>query len=268
MAAPKKNEVAKKDETTTAMANYDYGESEGQGFDNQTQEDLIIPFLNLLQKGSPLVEERDDAKAGMIYNTVTEELFESVELVPVLTRHECVEWVPREKGGGFVDKHPMESNVVRDARSRAEAFNELTTPQGNELQETFTVFCITCAGGEPTGFAVIPFASTKIKVYKKYISRLRMFTPKRPDGTKFNPPLFAHLARLGAFKDKNQHGDFWNFTLEAAINNKLPDSMLAPDDPRFKAGKDLYDLIKSGAADADYGKMRQEDHIDNEETPF
>ncbi|RKZ72467.1 MAG: hypothetical protein DRQ48_00215 [Gammaproteobacteria bacterium] len=274
MAAPKKKAAKKKTTAvaktgTTAMANFDYGDAEGAGYEGQSADDLLIPFLNLLQKGSPLVEERDDAKSGMIYNTVTEEVYDEINFVPAITRHECVEWVPREKGGGFAGKHPMDSQVVREAQSRAESFNELFTADGNELSETFTVFGILCRGDEPVGMAVIPFGSTKIKVYKKYMSRLRMFTPKRADGTKFNPPLFAHLAVLGSCDQENPNGKFKNFTLEAAVNNKLPDSMMSQDDPRFIAAKEVYELVKSGVADANYDKMKdQANEGDGEELPF
>ena len=266
-----KNAVAKRDDKTTAVANFDYGDAAGKGYENQTNDDILIPFLNLLQKGSPLVEDRKEAKAGLIYNTVTEELYETVEFVPATTRHECVEWVPRDAGGGFVNKYPMTDQVVRDAQARAEEFNKLTMPNGNELQETFSVFGILCVDGEPVGMAVIPFASTKIKVYKKYISRLRMFTPKAADGTKINPPLYAHLAVLGSCDQEHQAGKSKNFTLEAAVDNKLPLSMMGPDDPRYQAAENVYNLVQSGAAEANYDRMNDADGDakgEDEELPF
>jgi hypothetical protein len=36
-----------------AADNYDYGQDAGAGFENQTSEDVSVPFIVLLQPGSP-----------------------------------------------------------------------------------------------------------------------------------------------------------------------------------------------------------------------
>ena len=52
-----------------------------QGFDNMDQNDLALPFLRILGQLSPQVNKRDakyvnGAESGMIYNTVTGELYD------------------------------------------------------------------------------------------------------------------------------------------------------------------------------------------------
>lgn len=265
---PSPNIPAKAEPQTAALVNYaDY---EGAGFENQTQDDLLIPFINLLQTNSPLVEEREDAKPGMFFNTVTEEVSTELLVVPAFTRHEFVAWVPREKGGGFAGTYAPNCEEVILAKEQAPEFNALTLPNGNELQETFTVYCVlTTEAGDVAGMAVVPFASTKIKAYRKFMSRLRMFQPKRQDGTRFTPPLFAYVARMRSVKDENQHGKFYNVSLEAAVDNDLASSLLNADDPRFVAGADLYHMVKSGEATANYEKMAPAGGAgDSEEAPF
>ena len=54
---------------------------DAKGFDNMTQEDLALPFVRILGQLSPQVTAGDAkyieaAKPGMIYNTVTSELYD------------------------------------------------------------------------------------------------------------------------------------------------------------------------------------------------
>ena len=65
------NEVMKKDSGSLAL----FGD-DAKGFDNMTQDDLALPFVRILGQLSPQVTAGDakymeDAKPGMIFNTVT-----------------------------------------------------------------------------------------------------------------------------------------------------------------------------------------------------
>ena len=60
-------------------------------------EDYAIPYLNMLSKGSPQVDEEDDkfikgAKRGQIFNTVTETCSDVLTVLPVYFRRRYVEW--------------------------------------------------------------------------------------------------------------------------------------------------------------------------------
>ena len=61
----------------------------GKGLGKLTQEDLALPFLKILGQLSPEVNKRDGkyvegAEAGMIYNSVTGELYNGVEGINVI----------------------------------------------------------------------------------------------------------------------------------------------------------------------------------------
>ena len=71
------NEIKAKQDSSLAL----FGDDVSKGFDNMTQEDLALPFVRILGQLSPQVTDGDakyidGAKPGMIYNTVTSELFE------------------------------------------------------------------------------------------------------------------------------------------------------------------------------------------------
>lgn len=273
-----KQEVAAA-KTTAVGAVIDYSEFSGQGFEGQTRADLSIPFIGVLQALSPAVEKLNGAKAGMLINTVTEELFDTkdgITFVPAVTQHVFVEWVPRNKGGGFVGIHAINGEVVKKAQATAAAEAEktgkdtgflLTTEAGNDLIETFYVYGVQTDGDAAVGMAVIAFTSTKIKVYKKFNTKVRTHLVALADGRRVNPPLFANLVRISSFKDKNNKGEFFNFQLSPAEGGDLKASLLKTDDPRFLAAVDCKKLVESGAARAAFDTQSGDD-AKGEDIPF
>ena len=117
-----------------------------------TREDMAIPFIQILQQLSPQCVEGDPAyidgaKAGMFYNTVTDELFDGkgdgIRLVSIAYKASYIEWVPRSAGGGFVNEYDVaEGSSIRIARNDAgldiiQSGSPLGTP-GNQLSYTHT----------------------------------------------------------------------------------------------------------------------------------
>ena len=79
------NEVMKKDTGSIAL----FGDDAAKGFENMTQEDMALPFVRILGQLSPQVTEGDGkyiegAKPGMIYNTVTSELFDGKKGIKII----------------------------------------------------------------------------------------------------------------------------------------------------------------------------------------
>jgi hypothetical protein len=228
----------------------DYSGYEESGFENQTKDDIAIPFIAVLQALSPQVEENEAAKPGMLFNTVTEELMESVEFVPVVTVHQFVEWIQRDAGGGFVGIHELNSQVVADAKAAAEEFGKYVVGE-NQLVETFYVYAMLIENDEPKGMAVLGFNSTKIKVYKNWNTKLSMFTVMCKDGIKARAPLFAHKCKLTTVKQKNNHGTFYNFVI-SPLKGNLIDSLIPGDSPLLQAAMECRKMIAEGKAKADY----------------
>jgi len=78
----------------------------GRGFEEADAHSFAIPFLSMLQKLSPQADADSDeylkgAKPGMFINTVTNELFAEVELIPCVYQRRFNRWAPRDAGGGF-----------------------------------------------------------------------------------------------------------------------------------------------------------------------
>lgn len=251
--AKKKNEVAPVDQTNNLPVTADaYNDFLGEGFENQTQDDIAIPFINLLQSMSPEVQDGgiDGAKPGMLINSVTQELYSEIEFVPAFSKHVFVEWVPRDQGGGIVATHNVDSELVRKVRVEQE-FGKYRTPEGNDLIETFYLFGVASEDGNPLGMAVIAFTSTKIKSYKAAMTRLRTFTIPQKDGRRVSPPMYAHLLKLSTKTQKNSKGTFYVPALTPAIENDVSKSLLPTSDIHFQMARECYDLVKEGKAQED-----------------
>ena len=99
------NQVAKK-ETAGLPASVMFEEDAGKGIGKVGQEDLALPFLKVLVQLSPQVNKRDGkyvegAEPGMIFNSVTGELYDGVKGIDVITalyKLEYVEWKDRGEG--------------------------------------------------------------------------------------------------------------------------------------------------------------------------
>ena len=271
MAKAKSEEKAVVPKGETGVVEHDYSDYTGAGFQNQTKDDLAIPFLGLLQANSPQVSDPSDgglegAKPGMIHNTVTDLVYDGkdgLEFVPGLTEHVFVEWVPRFRGGGFVARHDKDSEIVEKALAGSQTFGRYSTDytetgddkapfKGNDLVETFYVYGVLV--GEQLEPIVLAFTSTKISVYKRWNTKLNMFTVKAGD-RKIQPPLFAHRVRLTTVKQKNNSGEFFNFML-APVEGDLKSSLLPTDDPRFLAAKECGEMVENKEARASYETQR------------
>jgi len=237
------------------LVTYDYGQNAGAGWDNTSQDDFSIPFLNQLQALSPEVQQGEDtaiegAQVGMFVNSVTRTLYSEVIFVPVQTEHVYVEWVPQDQGGGFVGVHQLDSEVVAAARAAA-TDRRLTTPAGNELQETFYVYAMILpevGADDVDEMVVMSFSRTKIRRYKAIMTRLRTLKGSA------NIPLFAHQIRMTATSEKSPAGQSYkNVELNPAVDGDVAASLLPPDSPLLEAASGFLESISSGERKADHG---------------
>jgi hypothetical protein len=270
MATKKSDQaVALKEETALSTEVLDFGDDAGLGYENQSNDDIQIPFINVLQGLSPEVTAEDsDYKAGMIFNTVTQEAVKGSEgmvIVPVTTQHIFVEWIPRDKGGGYVGTHLPESEVVQKAKAESQKFGKYKNGE-NDLVETFYVYALDAETGN---YLIVPFVSTKIKPYKTWNSACKLFNhtaygiPKRP-------PMFAHKVKLTTEKESRTSGDSYNYRLnpvnpasgkkeDGTFRPAIYNSMIGVKNPLFAEAKHFLSLINEGVAKADHTTATQEE---------
>lgn len=272
---------------TQALVEFDYGEDAGQGFENQDMSDRKLPIIELLQSNSPEVaESKGKVWAGQFRNTVTGEIYDEVYFVPAITDHCWTEWIGRDDGGGFRGRHPKNAKIVADAvaRNDGRAIGKLKVPQpkddkgkpqpDHELVESFEIYGILydAKTGEVLGFAMIPFTSTKIKVYRAWNSAIGNFAPTI-NGKKLPPgavPIFAHRVKMTSESETKGTNTYMIPVLSPAQGgDDLKNSLLPKNDPRYVEAKKLHDDVLQGLAKAAYETTKQEQGVDPESgVPF
>jgi len=269
----KKSEEIVKQEPGGALAETDFGDDAGMGFENQTQNDITIPFLGLLQKMSPQLTKTDTeyikgAEDGDLFNTVLQQVVPSpCYIVPCYTENMYVEWVPRDDGGGFVGVHQLDSDVVEAAKEAAgSGFGKLKTAEGNDLIETFLLYALQLEekdSKESLSPIVIAFTSTKIKVYKRIMSALRMI--------KGNPPMFAFRLAISSVPETNKANQpYMNFKIEP-VNGSLVDSVNLPDTDfqgLLEEGRAMVKAVRGGSAKAAHDSQSGQTPKGDDDAPF
>jgi hypothetical protein len=300
------------------VVDFDYGDDAGQGFENQDMSDRKLPIIELLQSNSPEVaESKGKVYAGQFRNTVTGEIYDEVFFTPALTDHCWTEWIPRDDGGGYKGRHRKDAKIVAEAvaRNDGRAIGKLKVPQqpdskgkpqpDHELVESFEIYSILydAKTGEVLGFAMIPFTSTKIKIYRAWNTAMGNFAPTfygvkdaagkshgqfpfaevaekkaaAVGGTvypiKFAPgktPIFSHRVKMTSEVENKGPLTYQVPVLSPADGgDDLKNSLMGRNDPRYVAAKKLHDDVLAGLAKAAYETTKQEPSADPESgVPF
>ena len=268
MSKTEKKEVVVKQQTGTAVADLGYGDYGRAGFEGMSSDDLSIPFINLLQSNSELVEN-DEAKPGQMYNKVTGEILEGdkgIVFVPCFKQHLFVEWVPVDQGGGLVGVHAPDSEIVKNAvaANQGNRFGGLTTNEGkHDLVETHYVYGLILdeEGNQADGFAVIAFSSSKIRVVRDWFTAMYMM--------KGQIPLFANRARIKSVKQKNKAGTFFNFKIEPFSNTWKESLIPANNKNLLDEAQNFMKMVDTGKAKADFSTADVADVKEGDgKTPF
>lgn len=230
----------------------DLGDDAGKGMEGLRKEELQVPFLRILQSNSPQVENGTipGAKAGMILNTATQELYDGevgVEFVAAARDYNFVKYVPRDAGGGFKGILGPDDELVKFLRSKYGNFTKLPTDDGHELVETFYLFGI-CTPPELMPMHVaVSFASTQVKKYKQVLNLLVNITyPNAKNPAKpIKPPLWAHRWNFGTQKEQNKKGKYFGWRVRLAEASTAA-SFIPPADPLYQTAKSFYDMQSKG----------------------
>jgi hypothetical protein len=193
----------------------------------------------------------------MFFNTATNEVFPGspgVLIVPCAYQRKFVEWVPRERGGGYrgdwTPEKVRDLGVVRDDGGKYQLDN------GNRLSDTRYFFCLHVRGLVASK-VVVAFASTQIKKARQWMT---MMTERKIDGA--TPPMFAHLCRLSTVAESNEKGHWrgYKVSLERVL------------DPGVKGDTETYDAARSFYLQTTSGMVRPETPVDptvdDSEIPF
>lgn len=245
---------------------------EETGFEDFTQSDLAVPFLIVLQKGHPQVEDGNPkqvvgAKAGMLMNTVTNELYDGkvgVEAILVHRVHNFLEWIPRDDGGGLVNVFAANAPEVLDAQRKAgRKFGKLKINDNNDLVETFNVFCLLTKPDGRRERCVLGFSSTNIGPYKRWMTQAMSQTHTVEGGGQAPIPMWGHRYRITTQFNQKKSNTWYTFNVTFA-DGSAEKARIPDDAPESSEAKDFRALLTSGAATANFESATRERGADEE----
>jgi len=234
------NQVAEKKEG--ALAANLFEADAAQGAQNISQEDLALPFLKILGQLSPEVNKRDGkyvegAEPGKIINTVTNALYDTINVIPVFYKRQYIEWQDRGTSTGApVAIHDVNSDIISKATKGKDYKDRL--PNGNYLDNTASHFVLTV--GDNPSTALISMKSTQLKVSRKWNSIMMGLKMQGKNGL-FTPPTYSHIYKLSTTQMSNDKGTWFGWDV----------SQVGP-----VTDKDLYTTAKSFAESVQGGQIQ------------
>ena len=234
------NQVTTKKEG--ALATFDMEADAAQGAQNILQEDLALPFLKILGQLSPEVNKRDGkyvegAEPGKIINTVTNELYDTIQVIPAHYKRQYIEWQDRGTSTGApVAIHDADSDIVSQTTRGKDYKDRL--PNGNYLDNTANHFVLTLGNNPQT--ALISMKSTQLKVSRKWNSMMMGIKMQGKNGL-FTPPTYSHIYNLSTVQMSNDKGTWfgWDVSKVGPVTDKA-----------------MYDMAKSFAVSVGKGEVQ------------
>ena len=219
------------------------------------QEDLALPFLKILGQLSPEVNKRDGkyvegAEPGMIFNSVSGELYDGVkgiDVIPCFYKLEYIEWKDRGEGlGAPVAIYDSSSDIMSKTKPDANYKDRL--PNGNYIEKTASHFVI--VSGDSPSTALISMKSTQLKISRKWNSMMSGIKLKGANGM-FTPASFSHIYKLKTTQMSNDKGTWFGW--EVSKIGPVTDKGL------YDQAKAFSENISKGSVKAKHGEDKPKD---------
>ena len=217
------------------------------GFDTIDTQDYATPRLKALMALSPEVQDETvpGAKAGMIYNSVTEELYSGetgIRVIPCGFAREYVEWSNIGTGSNApVNVYPATSDIL--SQTTRDNMNKDRLENGNYIETCANHFLYVLNDNEASSGmlgapCVITLKSTGYKRSKKFNSLIRSVIPSAW-------PMFSGIFKVTTTKQKNDKGTWHSFDFAF---DRLLDQGNEKDIAIFNSAKTFAETVSKGEA--------------------
>jgi hypothetical protein len=255
----------------TMMEPDDYAADAGAGLEGATSDSYAIPFLTVLQKGSPQVDEASGvslpgAKAGMLFESVTGKLHDGskgVLIVPCAYRRVFLRWGARgtEASGFKGELTADEVAIMRDKGEVKEMDNKLYVPmadgsvnekKSDRISDTRNHYCLIMSEDGTWTTALLSLTSTQIRKSKLLASMIASRKVRTAAGT-IQPASWASCVRVTTVPESNDKGNWYGVRFE------FEGDLLPPSSDVYKAGREFNQLVGAGKAQVKYDDMNHDD---------
>ena len=222
-----------------------------KGMEHIGADDLALPFIRILGDLSPQVKKSkaeyvEGAEPGMLFNTVSKELYDGdkgITVVPCYYKREYVEWSDRGEGPGApIAVHPASSDVINTAQRDAMGKDRL--PNGNYLENTASYYVMVLGDDGSAETALITMKSTSLKTSRQWNSMISGIKLQGTNG-KFTPPMFSHMYQLKTVEMSNKKGT-WS-TWSVGKIGPVQDMSI------YEQAKSFADSVSKGDVQAKHG---------------
>ncbi len=239
----KKKEVVKKEEAKLPVEMQAAMQADaGAGMETADKDSFELPFLRIIQKNSPQIDDVVGAKPGLFINTLTEEMFEECIIIPCAFQRMFIQWAPRDEGGGFKGYHDPLSVASGQIEGLGKDKNGFPVIGEDTLADTRTHFVLVKSSSGKYEPAVLSLASTQVKKSKRWMAQMRSLEFIGKNGNPYPEPMFSHFYHLTT--EKESSGDFkWH-----GISIKIGEYVRNHD--LYQMAKKFHDEVTAGVRKA------------------
>lgn len=237
--------------TDLALQEDDFFADAGEGLQDFSQSDYLIPYVRIIQALSKELQKNHakflkGADQGMFVNSATRKLYSGEEgflAVPVSFGHRYMAWQPNNGGPAYDMGDDASKYNAAEPDDKGKRHDE----SGNELTDALQFFVI-LVNKETQEFevAVLNFTGSQARKGRGWVSTIgnRM---ERKDGKPIRPAIYFYSYDITTVPESNDQGSWYGFLI-----NEGPKVMELPNGGEiFKTAKQLRERIKAGEVKAD-----------------
>ena len=230
-----------------------------KGMEQMGADDLALPFIRILGDLSPQVKKSkaeyvEGAEPGMLFNTVSKELYDGskgIQVVPCYYKREYIEWSDRGEGPGApIAVHPANTDLMN--QTNRDAMGKDRLPNGNYLENTASYYVMVLSNDGSAETALITMKSTGLKTSRQWNSMISGIKLQGTNG-KFTPPMFSHIYHLTTVEMSNKKGT-WSTWSVAKVGP-------VQDMGAYEQAKVFADSVSKGDVQAKHGGEESEDKV-------
>ena len=217
--------IAKKEQNQVATFNSNLLKEAGGSLNKKSSDDYQIPYLNIIMKGSPQLKKGDEkniegAEEGMVFNTVTKQLYKNLTVLPVYYKRSYVEWkLVRKQATAPIAEYSIseyeqmkrEGKIVRDENNKDRIVGGDTY-----VENTASHFVIVVEEDGSWNQAIIKMKASQLKKSRTWNSI--MSNQRRKDGNEiYQPKDFARSYNLSTKYEENDVGDWYGWVISQGL---------------------------------------------------
>ena len=198
-----------------------FSEDANAGLEEADKSAFAIPFIKLLQGLSPELKDVDGARPGLFINTITNEIFKEIEVIPCAFQRVFIRWGARSSGGGFKGQFSSVDIELKkiDYTTNEDGFYKIGD---DDLVDTRNHFILYKASDDVWRPALISMSATQIRKSKRWMTLIQGVEMRTQEGKIFTPPSFSHSYIMRSVEERNAKGA-WN-SFQASLHTQVSDA--------------------------------------------